>query len=131
MAWKKTAEGLGVAIGVAIGVVMIMITLYAATISGVLHFSGITEGSMEKWHGLAGAAAVLTGSLIGSAFAGQKGFHIGLITALLVVGAGLFFKETLFEWSHLIHYGLLLASGMAGGIAGVNLFSRSEDKKRP
>lgn len=122
--WKKTAGGLGIAIGF----VLVIITLYAAIVSGLLHFTSITELSMEKWHGLAGAAAVGIGSLIGSSSAGQKGIHIGLFTALSVIATGLFFKETLFEWSHLIHYGLLLASGMAGGIAGVNLFGRSEAK---
>ncbi|MDZ5712334.1 TIGR04086 family membrane protein [Jeotgalibacillus haloalkalitolerans] len=125
--WKRTAQGLGVAIGV----VLLMITLYAAIAAGLLHFTEIAESSMEKWNGLAGAAAVLVGSLTGSAFAGQKGFHIGLLTALSVIGTGLFLKEILFEWSHLIHYGLLLASGMAGGIAGVNLFGRSAINGKP
>lgn len=124
VAWRKTAGGLGIAVGF----VLVIITLYAAIVSGLLHFTSITELTMEKWHGLAGAAAVLIGSLIGSASAGQKGIHIGICTALTVIGTGLFFKETLFEWSHFIHYGLLLVSGMAGGIAGVNLFGRSEAK---
>ncbi|AJD91632.1 hypothetical protein JMA_23150 [Jeotgalibacillus malaysiensis] len=123
-AWKKTAGGFGIAVGF----VLVIITLYAAIASGLLHFTKITELSMEKWNGLAGAAAVLIGSMIGSASAGQKGIYIGLLTALSVIGTGLFFMEAPFEWSHFIHYGLMVASGMAGGIAGVNLFGRSEAK---
>ncbi|TFE01048.1 TIGR04086 family membrane protein [Jeotgalibacillus salarius] len=121
--WKKTAAGLGLSFGL----VVIMISLYAAVAASILHFTDITEFSLQKWHGMAGAAAVCIGSIIGSAASGQKGIYIGLLTALGVIGGALLLKESTFEWSHLIHYGLLLACGMAGGIAGVNVFGRSKD----
>ncbi|KIL53364.1 hypothetical protein KP77_03400 [Jeotgalibacillus alimentarius] len=115
--WKKTAGG----IAAAVVIFFLIAAVYSAIAATLLHFTDLSELSMEKWHGMTGAAAVLIGSTAGSAYAGQKGMYIGCLTAGIVIAISLLFNDATFEWSQLIHYGLFLACGITGGIIGVNV----------